>query len=210
MTAVLASFDLRKLWTRTVGAGGERFVTSIMLLYRPHEGGGHKALANITFLRETHRAVEIKSDLWETWLADKILNPPQVLIVRLVDGYQGWLKLCDQNMPLLSKLTESGAFDEDLARDFLMDWEDSAFEAQWKQFTKTLPDHIRVSFDMLPKDRAKQLAWDAYVYAKGRAEIEPVTTFTKAILPIHMLELHWLRYMKVHVPYPKRGSLPRL
>lgn len=210
MTTVLESLDFDKLWTRTIGTKGERVVTNMLLRYGAREGSGYKAFANLTYMKETLRALKCSQQLWNHWVQNKIHDPPQALVLQLDDGMQGWLRV-DTSMTLLARLTRTGSFDDDLTREVLFDWEDRAFKQQWQQFHSVLSDHIRASFDQLSVKEQFSLTWDAYIYAKGRMNIEPVTTYTNAIIPVHLLELHWLRYAKANFPYKRRGgSLPRL
>ena len=211
MSAILCNLDLSKLWTKTIGHNGERMITNIVLLFRDKEGGGYKAKANIEYLKESLDAPVIGRGIWEKWASEKIRDIPNAVVVNHSDGYtQGWLLWKKGHIPLISKLSESGVFDESFAQDVLIDWEDRAFAAQWPQFVRALPDHIRLSFNLLPKKERAQLAWDAYVYAKARQNVEPVTTFTKSVIPVNLLELSWLRYAKAKFPYPSGGARPRL
>jgi len=211
MTSTLSNFDFTKFWTRQVGTDGERMVTSIALLYRKTEGGGYKAVANLAYLRDVYRALEIPHSLWLTWVDQKTISPPKAVIVRIGGNeMQGWILLDDDTKSLMSRLTMNGTFDEHMANEVLMDWEDKAFEAQWKQFIKILPLNILLAFNQLPESKRYQLTWDAYIYAKDRLRANPVTTFTKAVIPVHLLQMEWLRYAKAKFPYTKRGPIPKI
>ena len=210
MTSTFSNYDFSKIWTRVVGTNGERMVTSIALLYRNTEGGGYKAVANLAYLRDNFRTLNISQSVWLTWIDQKIVSPPKAVIVKGNDEMHGWVLLNEETTSLISRLTVNGTFDEDTANEVLMDWEDKAFEAQWQQFHKILPSHILFPFNQLSEAKRYQLTWDAYVYAKRQLRADLVTTFTKAVIPVHLLQMEWLRYAKARFPYTKRGPIPRI